>query len=272
MVVVTEPPSRQFAADGPVQIVATVEAGTVRLRAGACDVASVTVRAQRPDRAEDRDAAGQVRVAFLNGTLRVAGAGRRRVRPTGSPGRVELDITVPSGSGARLEVRYGGIRCAGRLGDCVLETAYGDIRLDRAQDVRASTTGGDIDVGDVAGSVELTSTHGSIRIGEVCGRCRLRSTYGDIVVRASVGRIAARSAYGRVEVGSAGAGTVDLATTHGHIEVGIPPGTAAAADLLTDRGRVRTGLNHTRDAPAGHPRRLDLHARSTRGDITVRRA
>ena len=67
------------------------------------------------------------------------------------------------------------------------------------------------------------------------------------------------------------AGSASLKTGFGEIEVGIASGTAAKLDASTSFGRVRNQLEAA-DGPQATDETLDLRARSSYGDIVVRRA
>jgi len=54
----------------------------------------------------------------------------------------------------------------------------------------------------------------------------------------------------------------------GRIEIGIPRGTSAMLDLSTSFGVVRNGLDAAAQ-PAAQDRTVEIHARTSAGDIDV---
>jgi hypothetical protein len=67
------------------------------------------------------------------------------------------------------------------------------------------------------------------------------------------------------------AGSLELVTSYGAMEVGIAEGTAVQLDVVTKNGRVVNAL--TPSAPPAQPAPvLQLRARSGWGDVTLHRA
>jgi hypothetical protein len=83
--------------------------------------------------------------------------------------------------------------------------------------------------------------------------------------------VGASTKYGQVSVHQAVGGTLDLATAYGKVEAGIREGTTAWLDLESSSGKVRNLLTPS-DAPDGSDEHLRLRARTSYGDIVVRRA
>jgi hypothetical protein len=72
-------------------------------------------------------------------------------------------------------------------------------------------------------------------------------------------------------VGAVSRGDVELRTAFGSIEVGIAEGTAARLDVRTDYGSVRQELEAA-GAPPASAATVAVRARTSHGDITIRRA
>ncbi|MEA2340327.1 MAG: hypothetical protein QOG11_404, partial [Solirubrobacteraceae bacterium] len=66
-------------------------------------------------------------------------------------------------------------------------------------------------------------------------------------------------------------GAVRLVTAAGELEVGIRQGTAALLDVRSRFGSIRSSLSAA-DAPAPSDTTVDVHARTSYGDIVIRRA
>ena len=84
--------------------------------------------------------------------------------------------------------------------------------------------------------------------------------------------ITAASANGEVRIGEVVRGTVSATSKNGAVEVGIRAGSAAFLDLNTGVGRVYNELASA-DAPqAGQVDKVEVHASTKLGDVTIRRA
>ncbi|WP_116449968.1 DUF4097 family beta strand repeat-containing protein [Blastococcus litoris] len=260
-----------FDTPGPVSARIEVVAGTVRVRATDRTDTVVTVSPRNPRSSADVTAAEQTLVAFTAGELVVRAGGRPRLLFFGSGPEVEVDVALPSGSALDVRVTAGEITCAGRLGAVHLESKYGDLRLDQAGSLRARTSSGDITASAVDGEAEVHTAYGDVRVGETGGPARLETGYGDIRVDRALGSAHGSTKYGEVRVGEAVRGSLVLETAYGDIEAGVREGTAAWLDINSGGGRLRNLLTEAQ-GPDGAVETVEIHARTSYGDITVRRA
>ena len=99
---------------------------------------------------------------------------------------------------------------------------------------------------DEAASVRLTATDGDVEVGRLGGSAEISTARGDIRIAEAV------------------RGTVVLRTQSGDISVTAARGVSAALDAGTDYGRVSNALKNDGTAE------LDIHATTSRGDITAR--
>jgi DUF4097 and DUF4098 domain-containing protein YvlB len=259
-----------FEAGGPITLSVSLEFGTVRVHAQ--DTGTVTARiwAARTTRRVDVEAADRSRVHFADNALeiRVPGATRRFF---GSPGSVDLDVVVPTGSSLRIDAGYAEVEITGRVDVCAVKTSYGDIRVDDTGRLDIDSQGGTVTTGRVAGPAKVSSTYGRIRIREAGGPADLATSSGDITVTRAAGDVTARSAYGQVTIGEQVRGSASVSGSYGAVTVGIPTGTAAYLDLRSDHGQVRSELDRTPE-PRPDIERAAIRARTSYGDITIRRA
>lgn len=79
----------------------------------------------------------------------------------GKNGALAISVELPSGSHIRGSSPMADFVCEGVIGDCRLKTSLGDVRIQRADDVRLRTGYGDISLEHVAGDAELTVPAGS---------------------------------------------------------------------------------------------------------------
>jgi Putative adhesin len=261
-----------------VSIVATDRADTV-----------VEIRPSDSSRRSDVQAAEQTRVEFSAGTLLVKATGRwRSWSPFGYGGSVDVEIGLPAASRVTAAT-VGALRCAGVLGDCEVKTAVGDIQIEAAGGLRVSTSAGDIAVERVSGDAYVTTASGTIRLGEIDGAAEIKNSNGDTHVREITGElrvkaangdiaierahasVTAKTANGDIRVGAPASGSVDAGTALGTVEISIPDGTAAWLDLNTEYGQLHNDFAAGEPPDSGEDR-LEVRARTSYGDITIRRA
>jgi DUF4097 and DUF4098 domain-containing protein YvlB len=258
--------------DTPAPITARIDvtAGSVRVRASARTDTEVTVRPRR-DGGADVQAAEQATVTYADGHLLVRSTGRPRLLFLGSGGEVDVEVALPQDSSVEVHTTAGDISCSGRLGTAVLESRYGDIRLDSATRLRASTSSGGITAGTVDGDTVVRTAYGDVRVGRTGGDTRLETACGDVTVDRSLGSVRGSTKYGRVRVGTAVRGSLVLETAYGEVEAGIAEGTAAWLDLQSASGSIRNELTAA-EGPEDATGTVEVTARTAYGDILVRRA
>ena len=255
-----------FDVAGPLQLRVALDYGSVRVVARPGSTATVDVRPAVAGRQQDVEAAQNVRVTQTGATLDVRGAAsgwRRFVRPGGA----DVDIEVPEHSDVTVTTGYADVEVSGPAGDCAVRTTGGSLRVPG----RKRTKYGATTVGRVTDGGRVESTHGSIRVRETSGATNLSAASGDLVVDRASGELTVRVTYGAVQVGELTAGSCAVSTSYGGVDVGIPTGTAAYLDVQSDHGSVRSELGRA-DEPAVGVERVTVHARSSYGAITIRRA
>lgn len=99
---------------------------------------------------------------------------------------------------------------------------------------------------DEAADVRLTAIDGDVEVGRLGGPAEISTARGDIRINEAV------------------RGTVVLRAQSGDISVAAAAGVSAALDAGTDYGRVSNALKNDGTTE------LDIHATTTRGDITAR--
>ena len=277
--------------DTPRPITATVELVVGDLRIVAAERTDTVVEVRPSDPGSDADvrAADQTRVEYADGRLLVKTPKQRGLGLFGKPGSVDVTLDLPAGSDVHAETGAGGIQAAGALAKCQVKVGAGDVRLDRVGALSLDTGAGRVEVEAVAGRAEISTGSGRLQVREIGGSAMLKNSNGDswlglvicdLRINAANGDIAvdragagvvANTANGDIRVGAAIRGTVSLKTGFGEIEVGIPAGTAAKLDVSTSFGRVRNQLESA-EGPQETDETLDLRARSSYGDIVIRRA
>ncbi|KAB2378161.1 DUF4097 family beta strand repeat-containing protein [Actinomadura montaniterrae] len=277
--------------DTPEPITADIDIYSGRIRINASDRADtvVEVRPSDPSTEASVQAAERTTVEFSGGRLLVKGPKPKALAYV-LPWRGSIEVTVDLPAGSRLEAKVAAeIVATGTLGETVLRTSIGDVRLEETGPLEAKTSTGDITVDRVTGPVEAVTSTGAIRIGavdgtgtvkastgavtlgEAAGDLQVKTGTGDVTVGRTLAGLTARTAHGRIRIGEAVSGTVRLETGHGKVGVGIAEGTAAWLDLHSKNGVVRNTLTAA-DGPDTADAVVEVHAHTNWGDIDVHRS
>jgi len=202
---------------------------------------------------------------------------------------IDVAIGVPAGSHVGGQAGVAALSCTGRIGECRYKVGAGDIQLDQAGPVQLKSGGGDISVDRAVGDAQITTGSGAVVIGSIDGAAvvknsngdtRIEEVTGDARVKAANGRIfidranaavTAKTANGDVRLGEVARGAVVAETAFGTVEVAVRDGVPAWLDLNTRFGNVQNDLEAT-DRPEPGEDAVDVRARTSFGDITVRRS
>jgi Putative adhesin len=277
-----------FDTTGPITASINVGAGDVRITAGDRTTTGVTVEPTDASDAEDRKAAELTRVEYANGRLLVKAPKLRSWLPRSPGGSVSVTIELPEGSRVHGGGALADFACDGPLGECRIKTGLGQIRVDKAGTLSLKTGIGDIGVDRATGHAEITAGSGEVRVrelessaviknsngdtwvGRAGGDLRVGASNGSIAVDVAQASVVAKSANGDVRLGEAVRKSVVLETQIGDLEVGIREGTAAWLDVRAAAGRVHNALEAT-EAPDASAETVEVRARTTAGDVVVRR-
>jgi hypothetical protein len=277
----------EFDTPKPITVSLDVAIGEIRITASERTDTVVEVRPSNAENNNDTKAAGQTKVDYANGRLKV-----KSPKPPalfGKSGSVDVIIDLPDGSSVDGEATLADLHAEGRFGEFTFRTVSGEIRLDRTGPLRLETTSGDITVHSAKGEARVEAGSGKIRIHEVKGNARIKSVNGDTRVdeitgelRVNAGNgaitvdrahadVTAKSANGHVHVGEVARGQVVLETTAGNLEIGVRDGSAAWLDLQSVAGQVRNSMEAT-SGPDGDADTVEVRARTVTGDILIRRS
>jgi Putative adhesin len=277
-----------FETPQPIAATVVVVVGDVRISAGDRGTTVVEVLPSDVSNDEDRKAAEQTVVEYANGQLLVKAPKLRSWLPGNTGGSVDVTIELPAGSNVHGAGQLADFHCDGRLGDCRITTGLGRIRVDQAATLSLKSGTGDITVDRATGDAEVTAGSGEVRlreldaaaviknsngdtwVGEVRGDARLKAANGSIAVDLANAGVGAKSAHGDVRLGEVVRGSVVLETRVGDLEVGIREGTAAWLDVSSRVGKLHNSLE-TAAAPASSAEKVEVRARTSVGDIVVRR-
>ncbi|MCB5179771.1 DUF4097 family beta strand repeat-containing protein [Streptomyces antimicrobicus] len=274
--------------DTPAPITAVLEFDIADVRVRASERRDTVVEVLPSNGTEEADvrAAQQTKVTYANGTLTVKGPKKRSL--FGRTGSIDVTLELPAGSHLRSTSPMGDHVCEGPLGDCHVKTSLGDIRLDEAGVVTLRTEHGDIrigratgdaeiigagriDVAEIAGAATVKNGNGETTIGAVTGDLKVNNANGHITVGVAHGSVEARSANGAIRLHDVARGVVQLQAAAGDLEIGIRRSSAAWLDVNSKLGTVRNALGAA-DGPGGAEETVEIHARTSIGDIVIRRA
>ena len=275
----------------PTPVTLTIDAHFADVQIVASDRSDtlVEVRPTDPDDRAHVDVAEATRVELLGDQLRVvAPKPSLMARILNSPS-LDIAISLPSGSAVRADLAAGNIAVTGTLDGCTARTGAGNIRLGDTGPLDARSGTGDIIVGHVtgdatletpAGHTQIVSATGNVvirngstgpRIGRVGGNLQVRAGHGRIEVESVAGSVEARTAHGAVVIGVAAGADLDLKTSHGDLEVGIPDGRVVWLDLDTKYGRVASDFVPTGQEPTAGDPSVRIVGRTSYGDIRILR-
>ena len=277
--------------DTPEPISAVVDLVVGDARITASDRGDTVVEIRPSDASHDQDvrAAEQTRVEYSAGRLLVKAPKQRSLSMFGKPGSIDVTIDLPAGSHVHGDASVAAFHGAGRLGECRVKTAAGDIRLEDTGPLDLNTGAGAIAVDRVAGPAEVSTGSGRVRlreidgtaviknsngdswVGEVAGDLRVNAANGNISVDHANADVNASTANGDVRVGGVRRGSASLKTSFGEIEVGIQVGTAARLDVHTEFGHIRNQMDAS-ESPGPSDQTVEVRARTSYGDIVIHRS
>lgn len=217
-----------FNTPGPVATVLEISAGRVQVIATDRSDTAVEVRPADSSKSRDVKTAEQTTVEYRDGVVRV-------VTPEGSQlfrnsGMIEVTVQLPAGSNVKAKAAATEFRGVGRLGDVIVDGAYGSVKIDEAE------------------SVQLTALAGDISVGRLNGPAQISTSKGDIVIDEAIH------------------GTVVLRTQAGNVSIAAAGGVSATLDAGTAYGRIQNTLTNTKGADA----ELNIEASTSFGDIEAR--
>ena len=136
-------------------------------------------------------------------------------------------MTVPATCKIDLRTSGGDIELQGNLmADVKGSTSGGNIVIEKVKGtVSMSTSGGDVDAGNIDGKADLRTSGGNITLAAVNGEATVNTSGGDIRIEKVGKKLEARTSGGNIEVGDIG-GDANLSTAGGDVRVGKVSGSA----------------------------------------------
>jgi len=248
----------------------------------------VEVRPSNSAHEPDVKVAEQTKVEYTAAGLQIKGPKQRSMglRRIGS---VDVTVELPAGSQIEADSGIGALRFTGELGKCRVKMGAGDVELEQVGPLDLQTGAGAITVEHVAGRAEITNGSGRLRVSQIDGSAVIKNSNGETWVGDITGDLRVNAGNGAIFVGHAGAdvsassangeirvddltrGSASLKTGFGEVHFGIHAGTAAKIDAYTRFGAVRNSMDPA-DSPEPTDEVLEVHARTSFGDIVIRRS
>jgi hypothetical protein len=157
---------------------------------------------------------------------------------------VEFSVTVPTEYNLKLGTSGSDLDVKGLKGSVDGETSGGDIRVhDVSGTISLGTSGGNIEAKSIAGNARLKTSGGNVIVGSSAGEVDAQTSGGDVVVEASDAKVFARTSGGDVHVAVRGAFKgIDVQTSGGDIEIALAKNAAATLDASTSGGDVECDI------------------------------
>jgi DUF4097 and DUF4098 domain-containing protein YvlB len=167
------------------------------------------------------------------------------------PVQVDFYVTVPASASADLKTSGGDI-VVGDLGGSVrAHTSGGDVKLGSiGGEIDATTSGGNIALEEGRGGVRLSTSGGNVSARHILGPSNLKTSGGDIRVDQVEGTLDAQTSGGDVKAGFGGAlkGDCLLSTSGGEVRATLGKEVGFRLDASTSGGEVNAaGLTITID-------------------------
>lgn len=164
-----------------------------------------------------------------------------------------FEVTLPSAFNVEIGTSGGDISISDLKGTVELKTSGGDIDLVRIDgEVQAKTSGGDVTVEKTTQEVNIHTSGGDVEITDVKKEVEARTSGGDILVKNNQAKVSAHTSGGDIELENIGA-EVDAHTSGGDIEV---DGSKGKLEVATSGGDIE--LKNIDDV---------VEARTSGGDI-----
>lgn len=183
-----------------------------------------------------------------------------------------LRLEVPPGRRVDITALSAEVSVTALLAESEITTVSGDIDVDRAHGLTCTTGSGAVRVRQVLGdrATRLASESGDVVVEQAGGPLQVRSGNGNVVVRSLSATLQATSGAGAISVPWT-AGSVELRSSSGSVTVGLAGHLAAALDLGSVTGRVRT-IPYVGSHLPGQEPRVSVHVRTITGEIVLYRA
>ncbi|MDB6094544.1 MAG: hypothetical protein JWM32_2106 [Verrucomicrobia bacterium] len=160
------------------------------------------------------------------------------------PVQVDFTITVPRNYNVELKTSGGDVAVADLNGTVNARTSGGNISLAKITgEVVAHTSGGNVSLTEGGAAVKLGTSGGDIRLGHAVGPANLNTSGGNVEIKAVENTIDASTSGGNVTAAIVGGikGDCRLSTSGGRVRVAVDKTAAFHLDASTSGGDVEAG-------------------------------
>lgn len=201
--------------------------------------------------------------------------------------RLDVDVTVPSGSDVSVrtgsaDVRLDGTIAAGQVksgsGEVVVDTATGPLQVEtgsgdvQVRDAQAAlqvkSGSGDVSVRDVGGSLMVSTGSGDVQVATARAASVVKTGSGDFQVGEAQGDLSFATGSGDLVVRTAYRGRLTAKGASGDLHVGVRAGVPVWTDISTVSGEIRSSLTGAGEPEPG-AEHLELRAKTVSGDVVL---
>ncbi|MCW5548165.1 MAG: hypothetical protein KIT44_04305 [Opitutaceae bacterium] len=208
----------------------STEGGHITLKTGADSTVTIIARQKirAASEAEADELLQELELTMEQTADGIAAAAKYPARKSGwsygrRPVQVDFEITAPAALNAELRTSGGNIEVGDLTGTLSARTSGGNIRLGHmAGETTARTSGGNVTLEQASGPAELRTSGGHIKALQIGHSLRAHTSGGHVTVGFS----------GPLQADSS------LSTSGGHIKVTVTPAAAFRLDAATSGGRV----------------------------------
>lgn len=266
-----------FETHSPIELY--VENGKGLVEIHAVDTTESRVELTGPD-AED------TRVDLTSGRLSVV-APKQRGGMFTSGHRLDMTITVPTGSD--LATKLGSAELVGRGtygnsqvrsgsgdvtmedldGDALLETGSGNVEVRHASKaVRIKSGSGDVRIRHSGADLSVSTGSGDVEVGTSDGTVSVKTGSGDLKISDARTDVALSTGSGDLVVESVSRGRLSSKGASGDVRIGVPAGVPVWTDITTVSGRIHSTLEGG-GQPEDGADYVELRAKTVSGDIVL---
>lgn len=267
--------THQFETPQPVHLFTEIGKGSVQVTATGTTETRVEITGRDADQVDVHQSGDQVSIKGP------------RQRGIFGDNRLDVLVTLPTGSQAVIRTGSADITVSGTLSQSQLKSGSGDVVVDVVDGALVVETGsGDIRVEEVRAELKAKSGSGDVLVGHAGATTLVSTGSGDVQLRATRGPAVVKTGSGDVKVGDAGAdltfttGSGDMVVSAAHtgrvtakgasgdVHVGIPAGVPVWTDISTISGEIRSNLQGAGQPQDGAPH-VEVRAKVVSGDIVL---
>ncbi|HEY1116745.1 MAG TPA: DUF4097 family beta strand repeat-containing protein [Acidimicrobiales bacterium] len=267
--------THQFETHQPIHLFAEIGKGSVQVTATGTTETRVEITGRDAEQVDVHQSGDQVSIKGP------------RQRGIFGDNRLDVVVTLPTGSQAVIRTGSADITVSGTLSQSQLKSGSGDVVVDVVDGTLVVETGsGDIRVEEVRAELKAKSGSGGVLVGHAGATTLVSTGSGDVQLRATRGPAVVKTGSGDVKVGDAGAdltlttgsgdmlvsaahtGRVTAKAASGDVHVGIPAGVPVWTDISTISGEIRSNLQGAGQPQDGAPH-VEVRAKVVSGDIVL---